>query len=117
MSTAQTLKKTALNETFKKYNAKLVDFHGWELPIQFEGILKEHNAVRNSVGIFDVSHMGQIFFNGPDAFKLIQKTNTNDFRLATIGKGVYSHITNEKAGIYRRYNRILSGAQQIHCNC
>ncbi|MCK5582779.1 MAG: glycine cleavage system aminomethyltransferase GcvT [Elusimicrobiales bacterium] len=99
MSTAQTLNKTALNEIAKKYNGKLVDFHGWQLPIQFEGILKEHTAVRNSVGIFDVSHMGQIFLNGPDAFKLIQKTNTNDFRLATIGKGVYSHITNETAGI------------------
>jgi glycine cleavage system T protein (aminomethyltransferase) len=99
MSTSQTLNKTALNGIAKKHKGKLVDFHGWELPIQFEGIIKEHNAVRNSVGIFDVSHMGQIFFNGPDAFKLIQKTNTNDFRLATIGKGVYSHITNEKAGI------------------
>ena len=99
MSTAQTLKKTALNKTLKKHKGKLVDFHGWELPIQFEGILKEHAAVRNSVGIFDVSHMGQIFFNGPDAFKLIQKSTTNDFRLATIGRGVYSHITNEEAGI------------------
>ncbi len=99
MSTSQTLNKTALNKTAKKHNGKLVDFHGWELPIQFEGILKEHTAVRTSVGIFDVSHMGQLFLNGPDAFKLIQKTNTNDFRLGTIGKGVYSHITNEKAGI------------------
>ncbi|MBU2531040.1 MAG: glycine cleavage system aminomethyltransferase GcvT [Elusimicrobia bacterium] len=99
MSTSQTLNKTALNEIAKEHKGKLVDFHGWELPIQFKGILKEHTAVRTSVGIFDVSYMGQIFLNGPDAFKLIQKTNTNDFRLATIGKGVYSHMTNETAGI------------------
>ena len=98
MSTVEIL-KTSLNEISKKYNGRLVDFHGWQLPIQYEGILKEHEAVRNSVGIFDVSHMGQIFITGSDAFKLMQKTNTNDFRKGTIGKGVYSHITNEKAGI------------------
>ena len=78
MISSQTLNKTALNEISKKYSGRLVDFHGWQLPIQYEGILKEHEAVRNSVGIFDVSHMGQIFLTGSDAFKLIQKTNTND---------------------------------------
>jgi len=97
--TADKLKRTALNETCRKYGGKMVDFHGWELPIQFEGIVKEHNAVRASAGIFDVSHMGQIFVSGPDSFKLLQRTNANDLRKAVTGKGVYSHLTNEKAGL------------------
>lgn len=99
MTTANTLKKTALNETLKKSGGKMVDFFGWELPIQFEGIIKEHTAVRNSAGIFDVSHMGQIFIRGANAFKLLQKTNSNDLKKAIIGKGVYSHLLNEKAGV------------------
>ncbi len=99
MSTETTLRRTALNETMRKYGGKMVDFHGWELPIQFAGILKEHEAVRASAGIFDVSHMGQVFVTGADAFKLLQLTNANDLRKATPGKGVYSHVTNEKAGL------------------
>lgn len=99
MSTEIAIRRTALNDTMRKYGGKMVDFHGWELPIQFAGILKEHEAVRKSAGIFDVSHMGQVFVTGADAFKLLQKTNANDLRKATIGKGVYSHVTNEKAGL------------------
>lgn len=99
MTTVQTVRKTALNETMRKAGGKMVDFHGWELPIQFEGILKEHAAVRNSAGIFDVSHMGQIFVTGPDSFKLLQKINANDLRKATVGKGVYSHVLNENGGL------------------
>lgn len=97
--TTATVIQTALNDTMRKAGGKMVDFHGWELPIQFEGILKEHAAVRNSAGIFDVSHMGQIFISGPDSFKLLQETNANDLRKATPGKGVYSHLLNEKAGL------------------
>ena len=99
MTTTATVIKTTLNETMRKAGGKMVDFHGWELPIQFEGILKEHAAVRNSAGIFDVSHMGQVFITGPDGFKLLQKTNANDLRKATVGKGVYSHLLNEKGGL------------------
>ncbi len=99
MTTTQTLQRTALNETCRKYGGKMVDFHGWEMAIQFAGILKEHEAVRKSAGIFDVSHMGQVFITGADAFKLLQKINTNDLRKATPGKGVYSHVTNENAGL------------------
>jgi glycine cleavage system T protein len=99
MSGETALRRTALNETERKAGGKMVDFHGWELPIEFSGILKEHEAVRNSAGIFDVSHMGQVFVTGPDAFKLLQHTNANDLKKATPGKGVYSHVTNEKAGL------------------
>ena len=55
MSTATTIRRTALNETMRKYGGRMVDFHGWEMPIQFAGILKEHEAVRKSAGLFDVS--------------------------------------------------------------
>src|SRR3989339_1276021 len=99
MSTATTVRRTALNETMRKAGGKMVDFHGWELPIEFSGILKEREAVRKSAGIFDFSHMGQVFVTGADAFKLLQTTNANDLRKATPGKGVYSHLTNENAGL------------------
>lgn len=99
MSTTATIRRTTLNETMRQAGGKMVDFHGWELPIEFSGILKEHEAVRKSAGIFDVSHMGQVFVTGPDAFNLLQKTNANDLRKATPGQGVYSHVTNEKAGL------------------
>ncbi len=99
MSAATILSRTALNETMRKYGGKMVDFHGWEMPMQFAGILREHEAVRKSAGLFDVSHMGQIFMTGADAFKLLQKTNTNDLRKAAPGKGVYSHVTNPNAGL------------------
>lgn len=99
MSTATAIRRTALNETMRKAGGKMVDFHGWELPIEFSGILKEHEAVRKSAGLFDVSHMGQVFVTGADAFKLLQRINANDLRKATPGKGVYSHVTNENAGL------------------
>lgn len=93
------LRRTVLNEKERNAGGKMVDFHGWELPIEFSGILKEHEAVRKSAGIFDVSHMGQVFVTGPDAFKLLQYVNANDLKKATPGKGVYSHLPNEKGGL------------------
>lgn len=93
------LRRTVLNETERTAGGKMVDFHGWELPIEFSGIVKEHEAVRKSAGIFDVSHMGQVFVTGPDAFKLLQYINANDIKKATKGKGVYSHLINEKGGL------------------
>jgi len=96
---SDTIKKTALNETMRGLGGKMTDFHGWELPMEFSGIVKEHEAVRKSAGIFDVSHMGQVFVSGPDAFKFLQYLNANDLSKATPGRGLYSHLTNEKAGL------------------
>lgn len=76
----------------------MVDFHGWLLPVQFESIIAEHKAVRTAAGMFDVSHMGQIIFKGPDAYKFLQYVATNNFKIET-GKGAYSHILNEQGGI------------------
>lgn len=93
------LKKTALNEICRKYGGKMIDFHGWELPIQFEGIVKEHNAVRNSAGMFDVSHMGQIFVSGKDAANFLDYVNTNDIKKLKKNQGCYSHLPNGYKGI------------------
>ncbi|MCX7698952.1 MAG: glycine cleavage system aminomethyltransferase GcvT, partial [Candidatus Goldbacteria bacterium] len=94
-----TLKKTYLNDIHKKYGGKLVDFHGWELPVQFEGIIKEHLAVRNSAGIFDVSHMGQIFVEGKDARCFLDYINSNNVFKLKKGEGIYSHLPNENGGV------------------
>jgi len=91
------MKKTALNEVHKKLGAKLVDFHGWELPIQYNSILKEHSAVRERVGVFDCSHMGQLFIKGPDAHEFTDYLICNKFQNMKDGAGVYSPLLNEKA--------------------
>ncbi|MGC8866878.1 MAG: glycine cleavage system aminomethyltransferase GcvT, partial [Elusimicrobiales bacterium] len=96
---SNTLKKTYLNQIHRKYGAKLVDFHGWELPVQFEGIIKEHLTVRQSVGLFDVSHMGQIFVEGKDARCFLDYINSNNVFKLKKGQGCYSHLPNEKGGI------------------
>jgi len=99
MSHHTTVRKTHLNDIHKKYGGKLVDFHGWELPVQFEGIIKEHMTVREAVGLFDVSHMGQIFVDGKDARKFLDYVNTNNVAKLKKGEGVYSHLPNGKGGI------------------
>jgi aminomethyltransferase len=78
---------------------KIVDFHGWELPVQFTTITQEHMAVRERAGLFDISHMGQVFVWGPGAEAVLQELVTNDVRRATIGKGIYAHLLNERGGV------------------
>ena len=76
-----------------------MDFHGWELPVQFSSILREHQAVRGACGVFDVSHMGQVFVEGRQALELLQRVNANDVARAAPGKAVYSHLLNERGGV------------------
>lgn len=71
-------KKTALNSLHRKYGGRMVDFAGWELPVQYSSALKEHQAVREAAGVFDVSHMGQVEIKGPDALAFIQNVTCND---------------------------------------
>jgi aminomethyltransferase len=99
MTATTELRRTALYGNHKQLNARLVDFHGWELPIQYESILKEHQAVRSRVGLFDVSHMGQVVVEGPGALALLQKTNANDVSRLVPGKALYSHMLNERGGV------------------
>ena len=93
------MKKTAFNELHKKYGAKLVEFAGYEMPIQYEGIIAEHKAVRNSVGVFDVSHMGEVEIHGKDAFANVQKLTTNDVSQLFKGRVQYSSMCLPHGGI------------------
>lgn len=83
------LKRTPLYEVYKD-QAKMVPFSGWELPVQFSGIIAEHEAVRTRAGLFDVSHMGEVEISGPDALDLVQKLTTNDASKLEPGKAQYS---------------------------
>lgn len=96
--TQDNLKKTPLCAACQKAGGKMVDFHGWLLPVQFESIIAEHKAVREGAGMFDVSHMGQVFVEGKDAWKFLQHVNTNNIKNAP-GAGTYSHITDEQGRI------------------
>src|ERR1035438_10669118 len=78
------LRRTALNSVHRSLCAKMVDFGGWDMPVQYSGILAEHMAVRKSVGVFDVSHMGEIEIRGPQAAQLDRKsTRLNSSHLGT----------------------------------
>ncbi|MEI6857249.1 glycine cleavage system aminomethyltransferase GcvT [Psychrilyobacter sp.] len=93
------LKKTSLNELHKKLGGKLVDFTGWELPIQFEGIKEEHLAVRERAGLFDVSHMGEITIDGSYALKFVDYIVANDASLMNENQVMYTFMCNEKGGV------------------
>jgi len=91
--------KTPLYERHKALGAKMSPFAGYEMPIEYEGILKEHEAVRNLVGLFDVSHMGEIEIRGKRAIDFCQKVSTNDVSALKPGKIQYTTILNEQGGI------------------
>lgn len=99
MTIATAPRRTALYESHRLLGGKLVDFHGWELPVQFESILREHEATRHRCGLFDVSHMGQILVGGPDALDFLQKVNANDVSKIGPGRALYSHLPNEQGGV------------------
>jgi len=92
------LKRTPLFGVLAQAGGRMVDFHGWEMPVQFAGILAEHQAVRTACGVFDVSHMGQIFVSGPDAHRFVERVNCNRMT-AEPGRGTYAHVLAEDGGI------------------
>ncbi|MGJ5641037.1 glycine cleavage system aminomethyltransferase GcvT [Formosa sp. S-31] len=93
------MKNTALTATHQALGAKMVPFAGYNMPVQYEGVNIEHETVRNAVGVFDVSHMGEFLIEGPNALALIQKVSSNDASKLTIGKAQYSCLPNEDGGI------------------
>ncbi|MEO1010202.1 MAG: glycine cleavage system aminomethyltransferase GcvT [Bacteroidota bacterium] len=93
------MKNTALTETHKALGAKIVPFAGYNMPVSYEGVKVEHETVRNGIGVFDVSHMGEFLISGPRALDLIQKVSSNDASKLTIGKAQYSCLPNETGGI------------------
>jgi aminomethyltransferase len=95
----QTLRRTVLYEEHAGLGARMVPFAGWEMPVQYEGVLAEHRAVRSDCGVFDVSHMGEIEVEGPRARELLQSLLANDLDRIEPGKAQYTLLTNERGGI------------------
>ncbi len=93
------MKQTALYEIHKALGAKMVPFAGYEMPVQYEGVNAEHITVRNSVGVFDVSHMGEFLIEGPNALNLVQSVCSNDAAHLAIGQAQYSCLPNSNGGI------------------
>lgn len=102
------MKKTPLYDVYKDYGAKVVDFHGWGMPVQFSKIQEEHEAVRHRAGLFDVSHMGELTVKGEDALALLQKVATNNIAKLKTGAAQYTAMCYENGGtvddllIYKR---------------
>ena len=90
------LKKTALNATHRALKAKMVDFGGWEMPVEYSGLIAEHMAVRTGVGLFDVSHMGEIQFRGPASLEAVQRVTMNDASRLEIGQAQYSALLTDQ---------------------
>lgn len=93
------MKKTALNSYHYRMGGKMVSFAGFDMPVQFEGVNAEHLTVRKTLGVFDVSHMGEFWVRGPKAFELVQRLTTNDVAALHDGKVQYSCFPNGKGGI------------------
>ena len=93
------LKRTALFPAHQKLGAKLIDFGGWEMPVQYTSITDEHLAVRNAAGIFDISHMGEVTVSGAGAEAFLSTILTNDIRKLASGQGQYTLMCNERGGV------------------
>ena len=91
--------RTALYDWHIAHGARMVDFAGWDMPVQYTTIIDEHTAVRTAAGLFDISHMGRLHFAGPDALALIQQVYTNNAATMKEGQVRYGLVCNDKAGI------------------
>ncbi len=94
-----TMKKTVFNTKHHQLGARIIEFAGYEMPVEYAGIISEHLAVRNSAGIFDVSHMGEIWVKGPGARSLLDRVLSNDPGILTQGKAQYTCFPNGRGGI------------------
>src|SRR5579863_8096487 len=94
------MKRTPLWEAHKQLGAKLIDFGGWEMPVSYPaGTIKEHKAVREALGLFDVSHMGECFLRGPGARRVAGRLATNAVESAPVGKAVYTLLCHPHGGV------------------
>ena len=95
----QTLLRTPLHDRHVALGARMVPFAGWEMPVQYEGVIPEHRAVRTDAGVFDVSHMGELEVEGPRTTELLQSLLSNDLAKIGPGQAQYTLLTNERGGI------------------
>lgn len=93
------MKRTPLYDTHQRLGAKLIEFGGWEMPVQYTSIMDEHLAVRKAAGLFDISHMGEILASGPSAEAFLNQTLSNDVRKLEPGQGQYTICCNERGGV------------------
>ncbi len=93
------LKRTPLHAAHVRLGARMIPFGGWDMPVQYSGIVEEHRAVRAAVGCFDVSHMGEFEFRGPDSLRVLQRLTTNDVSALEVGQVQYSLLCHEDGGI------------------
>ncbi|MGA9519980.1 MAG: glycine cleavage system aminomethyltransferase GcvT [Myxococcaceae bacterium] len=91
-------RRTPLYQAHVKLNGRMVDFAGWEMPVQYAGVIQEHEAVRHAAGIFDVSHMGEIEFSGPGALEEVNRLITNDLTRCADGQAIYAGLLNDQGG-------------------
>jgi aminomethyltransferase len=99
MTDLASLKKTALFAAHQKLGARLVDFGGWHMPVQYAGILDEHKAVREAAGVFDISHMGEFYVQGASALAFLNGLLTNDVAKLAVGQGQYTLMLNDEGGV------------------
>src|SRR5689334_10868200 len=92
------LRTTPLNAIHRRMGARMVDFGGWDMPVQYSGVMEEHRAVRERAGVFDVSHMGEIEIRGPEALKLVEHVTTNAASKLKTGQAQYSGLLYEHGG-------------------
>jgi aminomethyltransferase len=95
----ETLRRTPLHDRHVALGARMVPFAGWEMPVQYEGVIQEHRAVREDAGVFDVSHMGELEVEGPRATQLLQSLLSNDLSRIEPGRAQYTLLTNDRGGI------------------
>ncbi|MBV8819885.1 MAG: glycine cleavage system aminomethyltransferase GcvT, partial [Acidobacteriaceae bacterium] len=107
-----------MNAAHRKLGARMVDFGGWDMPVQYSGILDEHRAVREAVGLFDVSHMGEIEITGPEALQLVNYVSTNDASKLMDGQAQYSGLLYEHGGFVDDIlvHKVADASYFICCN-
>lgn len=106
------LKRTPLFETHRKLGGRLVEFGGWEMPVQYTGIMDEHNTVRTAAGLFDISHMGEVSVTGPGAAAFLNRALTNDVNQLAVGQAQYTLMCNQRGGVLDDLYLYSVGASQ-----
>lgn len=107
------MKKTVLNQVHRDFGARMVEFGGWDMPVQYTGVIAEHLAVRSAAGLFDVSHMGEIEVSGPDAFAFLQFATINDLNSLVDGQVQYSALCYPDGGIVDDITLYRFGAEKF----
>ena len=95
----ESVQKTPLAAVHQHHGGRMIDFGGWWMPVQYQGILQEHEAVRNRAGLFDISHMGEFFVSGPQAATQLNRWLTNDVGRLRVGQGQYTLLLNPEGGV------------------